>query len=354
MPTIVDPSALTINEEEIKELGQIIIEEEIINSNLSIYHDIVTGVNVDKQILFASSIGDALTIAENCTPTAVPQSTLSEKFWRPRILSFRQETCSDQITQNFKPYFQMKQINPGFYDQISDERWKFAAGIIGNMLWRNLHNLVWFNDLNADTIANGGSLTNGTNVDLYNHFNGLFVQIFSEVTGSNYVEITQNAGVSYAAQRLTPQQAFDYISDVYNAADPRLLMEANFKNASILATTSVCRPYRQYLRENNLGAGFLEATVNGIPQLKFEGIPVIERPDWDTFINLFLNNGTVWEAPNRIVFTTKDNIPVGTLSTGDFEMFDSFYERYRKANVLDVALSLDAKFLQSYKCVAAY
>ena len=354
MPSIVDASALLIEAEELKELGGIIIEEEFVNSDLSNFHDIELGVVTDKQIVFASRIGDALQLAVDCTPAQANQTALSEKFWRPRILSCRFEHCSDNIQAGFKPFYQMKRINPDFYNNISDDRWKFVAGLAGNMLRQNLHNIVWFNDLNADIIANGGSLTNTVNVDLYNHFNGLFVQIFSEVTGSNFVDITQNAALTYAAQRLTPQQAFDYISACYQAADPRLLMDVNLNNASLLATTSVCRPYRQYLRENNLGAGFLEATINGIPQLKFEGIPIIERPDWDDFINANLNDGTRWEAPNRIIFTTKDNIPVGTLSTGDFEMLDSFYDRYRKVNVLDIGLSLDAKFLQSYKCVAAY
>lgn len=221
------------------------------------------------------------------------------------------------------------------------------------MLRETLPVKIWFSDTAADTIANGGILANGTDKTLYNTFDGLFKQVFAEITsGSDYhVDISANDGASYAAQALADDAGLSILEGMRDAADERLLEDPD---AKFYVTRSIADNYRKTIRSRTLGAGFVERTEDGIPMLFFDGIPVEVMYVWDRHIKAIQDNGTVWNLPHRALLTTPGNIPVGTLADEDFEEIDSFYDKTLKSNIMDVALSIDAKFLEDYMAVAAY
>ena len=140
-------------------------------------------------------------------------------------------------------------------------------------------------------------------------------------------------------------------SSSFAAADSRLLQDPS---AMFQVTRSIADNYRSTLRNKTLGAGFRDTLENGVEQLYFEGYKVAIRYDWDREIKALFDNGVKVDKPHRIVFTTPANIPVATASVEDFETLTSFYDQYRKTNVIDVAFSLDTKLLEAYMMVAAY
>ena len=188
---------------------------------------------------------------------------------------------------------------------------------------------------------------------IYNVIDGLFKQIFAEIgTGDeNYIEITENGGISYATQALPQDATLGYLTQAVNAADSRLLDD---QMATFTISRSIADNYRDTWRTKTLGTGFLEVTENGKTKLIFDGYPLKVKSGWDRTIKSVQNNGTKWNLPHRFVFTTKENLPVATLSQDDLSTLDSFYDQYRKANITDVVFSLDTKHLQKYKTVAAY
>jgi len=212
---------------------------------------------------------------------------------------------------------------------------------------------IWFSDKAGEIQDDGGAFADTIDIDLYNVIDGLWKQIFAEINAgdSNFVDITQNENATYALQVLPADSAVDYLGAMYDQADSRLLEQPD---AKFYVTRSIADNYRKTLRTKTLGAGFLEVTENGRPQLYFEGIPVMVRSDWDRDIKRLFDNGTKVDKPHRALLTTPNNIPVATLSTDDFTTLESFYDQYRKSNIIDVAFSLDAKFLESYMAVAAY
>lgn len=353
MASLIDISALTLNTEEAKEIGKLIIEKAFVEGDLSQIHDIETGVMYDTQIPFAGMIEDSLKLSSGCTPNAGTGLVMTEKVWTPKIFDSRWEHCAAELNKLFKLFQKAQRINPDFYDRIDSQEMGVIYALIEQMVKNALPKKVWFSDVDADTIANGGVLKNGTDKTLYNVIDGLFKQIFAEVgTGdSNYVAITENAGVSYAAQALPVDAAVGYLTDVVNAADSRLLQDAT---AKILVTRTIADNYRNTLRTKNLGAGFMEVTENGRPTLYFDGYEVVTMHEWDRIINADFDNGTTKDLPHRIVFTVPANIPVATVSTDDLTTLESFYDQYRKSNIVDVAFSLDAKHLEPYMTVAAY
>lgn len=167
----------------------------------------------------------------------------------------------------------------------------------------------------------------------------------------NRVAISANAGTSYAGQALPEDAALAIFEKMVTAADERLV---SAEDSFILATRSLADNYRATLRNRNLGSGFLEVVEEGRPKLYFDGIEVKVRYDWDRYIKSYQDNGTKWNLPHRAVFTTKSNIPVGTLSEEDLTKLDVFYDKTLKTNIMDTAYTIDAKHLESYMTVAAY
>lgn len=357
MASKIDITALTLNPQEATDAASLILEREFVNGVLSTNHEIFTGILHKEQIPFAGKIADALKKSSGCTPNAGGSVALSEKFWDPEIFDARFEHCAADLNKLFKLFQKEQRINPDYFDKDGAPEMQMIYSLIAQMLRETLPVKVWFSDKAAsvyDATNNPtGTLAPGTDVDLYNVFDGLFKQIMTDVTtgDDNYVAIAKNGGADYASQVLTPQEAFDTLEKMRNAADERLVESGD---AKFYVTRSIADKYRDHLRAKTLGAGFIEVTENGKTQLMFDGIPVEVMYVWDRVIKSVQDNGTKYNLPNRAVLTTPDNIPVGTVSESDLEELDSFYDKKSKANIVDVAFSLDAKHLESYMTVAAY
>ena len=350
MASLIDVSSLTINEQEVKEgLAQAIIEQAFVQGALAEDHEIETGVEYKTQIPFIGEMADSLKASSGCVPNAGGGIALSEKFWDPKAFDSRWEHCAADMNGLFKLFKKAKKMNPDFYDRISSDELGIIYTMIDRMMIDKLPKKVWFSDV-AAAIQPAGAFTTGTDLDLFNVIDGLFKQIFADVAIPR-VTITENAGVSYAAQSLGVDAAYGYFEEMVEKADSRLLDDMN---AVIYCTRSMADNYRKTLRNKTLGAGFIEITEGGKTTLKFDGYEVRVKSEWDRTIKADQDNGTVWNLPHRFVFTTKENIPVATLSSDDLTKLDSFYDQYRKSNVTDVVFTLDAKHLESYRTVAGY
>lgn len=353
MASKIDVSNLTLNTEEVQEVGSVVLEREFINGVLADNHSIETGIEHDKQIVFAGKIVDSLKAATGCAPEEGGSLGFTEKKWSPKKFATRFTHCADDMNNLLKIFKKAKRVNPDFYDQVDSEAMGMVAARVGTMLREVLPKKVWFSDTAAAVHTNGGVFTTGTVLGLWNVIDGLWKQIFAEISSGddNYVAIAKNAGADYNAQKLAADEAYGIFETMVEAMDERLSEDPE---ARIYASSSLCKNYRKTLRNKTLNAGFIEITENGKKVLYFDNYPIVEMFGWDRTIKASQDNGTKHNLPHRAVLTTPENIPVGTLSTEDFEELDSFYDKVGKKNIMDVALSLDAKFLESYMAVAAY
>jgi hypothetical protein len=350
---LVTAESLTLNPREAETMSEVIFNRVYNESDLTEYHDIETGIDVSTQIAFAGRLGLLGKKTSGCTPNEAGGFELTEKFWTPVMEDFRLTHCQTDMPALLKLFRKSKRINPDFYDLVGTEELGVIISAVESSLVENIHRKVWFNDTAAATIANGGVFKNGTDLEYFNSFNGLFKQIYSEigVNDANRVAIDKNTQATYAAQALEEDAALAIFEKMVNAADERLVAS---EDAFILATRSLADNYRATLRNKNLGSGFLEVVEEGRPKLYFDGIEIKVRYDWDRYIKTYQDNGTKWNLPHRAVLTTKSNIPVGTLSEEDLTKLDVFYDRTQKLNIMDAAYTIDAKHLEKYLTVAAY
>lgn len=352
MPAIINAEDLTLNPREVETASEIIFERVYNDSDLSEYHEIETGIDMTTQIVFAKRMGLLGKKSVGCTPNEAGGFDLYEKFWTPVMEDFRLKHCQADMPALLKIFKKASKINPDFFDAVGSEEFGVIIAAIEAAMIENIHRKVWFNDTAAETVTDGGVFKDGTDLGYFNSFDGLFKQIFLDVQSTNgRVTIAKNAGASYAAQALAEKEGYDILAAIVAQADERLIADPD---SFIMVTRSIADNYRAYLRDKNLGSGYLEVVENGRPKLYFDGFEVKVRYDWDRYIKAYQDNGVKWNLPHRAVFTVKENIPIGTLSEEDLKKLDVFYDRTLKTNMMDAAYTIDAKHLEPYLTVAAY
>ena len=158
----------------------------------------------------------------------------------------------------------------------------------------------------------GGNLTTGVDKDYFNILDGLFKQLRAIVALDANVKVTfsGNSQTSKAAQLayLTPERAYTLLSDMWYKADIKLRQRKS--ECRFYVTQSIADKYEQYL----VGKG-IESTysnlVDGVPALKFNGVPVIPMPMWDANIQSYFDLGDTYDTAPRLL-TTKSVIAIGT------------------------------------------
>lgn len=359
MATKIDVSELTLNPEEALLLSELIMEEEFINGPLAEDHEIETGVQWDKRIVFVGKFTDDLLAHTGCTPTEGGVLPSSEKTWEPRQMGARYTHCADDLNILVKFFGKAARMNPDFYDNIDSPAGKLLAARIGIMVRENLPVKIWFSDVNADEFAGGGNFTNGTTLGRFNIITGLWPQIRAEigVGDTNYVQITQNANTK-ATQFVTPLEAYNYFQAMRRAADERLaeVTGSGRARAKFYVTRSLSEPYKEYIQNNTIENGVTSVIVDGQQRLAFDGIEIKTMYVWDRTIRADQDDviGDQFFQPIRGLLTMPENIPIATLNDDDFGEIDAFYDRREKESILDVVFNLDAKFLEDYFAVAAY
>lgn len=360
MAEIFDLDDLTLIPEEATSVSQAVFEEVFEQSTLAEHHEIVTGIHHKTQIPFVGVLGLVGKKIIQCKPDANGNKIpMSEKFWDPELIGDRFEHCAVDVNPLFKLFKKAMKVNPDFFDRLGSEELGVVEMRVAQALKEMLHRLVWFGDKTADTVANAGYLTNGTDIDYFNILNGLWRQIISTdipTTSKYYVAIPQNAGVSYVAQaNLADDFAFELFKSMWSKADSRFkqLIGNGGVKVHMHVTSAIAENWMNFKEDKSL-AFTLEKVEGGGLKNFFRNIEIVTRYDWDATIQAYMDNGTTYHLPNRALMTTPGNIPVGTVSTEDLEKLISNYDAYHQVNFMDFALKLDAKFLQDYLAVAAY
>ena len=357
----INQGAFTFNQEELQDLSQVIHELVYNNEDLRRLHDVQEGVKWNKQIVFAGKIGLMGKAVTGCTPNEIEGVTLTQKTWTPVKEDFRLSHCSTDTDMQNKLVNQMAKMNPDFYDVIQGSQSGIGQFLVAKVLEGFIESLLrkaWFSDTAVDNVANGGVLTDGVDKGYFDTFDGLFKQLFVNIptTSKYYVEAPRNNGATFAAQELQPNDAINTLRAMYKKADTRLKgLKGGVSGAQFYLTQSMWDCYESDLENiQNQGAGNTAMTENGVTTLTFKGYPVLPMPTWDRNIEAYFNNGTVYDKPNRAVFSTAMNLPLATLAASDFGEVDAFYDKTTKKNYIDGIYSIDVKHLENYLTVVAY
>jgi hypothetical protein len=85
--------------------------------------------------------------------------------------------------------------------------------------------------------------------------------------------------------------------------------------------------------------------VNGLEFATWDGIKIVSLPLWDQYIRTYEDNGTSWNDPHRVVYTTVSNLNIGMACTSLFENINTFYDPRSRYNRIEAVDAFDAKIL---------
>lgn len=200
------------------------------------------------------------------------------------------------------------------------------------MMWR----MAWFGDKDAKNIADGGKLTAGVDVTLFNATDGLFKRLFAIGTAasSQVSALAANSETTFAKQKsalLAQGVATDYLDTFLMDADSRItsdpdavvLMTKSFADA---LTYDIKKTYHDIMPWENVFEGFSVANYNGI---KIASVSI-----WDRMIQSYENTGTALNKPHRLVFCNPKQLMVGAPSDSLISDLDAWFDQKERRNYI--------------------
>ena len=207
------------------------------------------------------------------------------------------------------------------------------------MIWR----LAWFGDTAADTIANGGVLTNGTDKTLFTVCDGLWKELFTIGTGdpTKVTAISANSQLTYATQKST-MLAAGYATGIVD----QILIDANgMINANGEAVLMMNKKFADALA-HDIKATYktnlpFERIFDGFYLAEYGGVKIASIATWDYIIDTFENTGTAWNLPYRAVLANPKNLLVGCDANDPVSDLDIWFNKDERQVKVYAAGKLD-------------
>jgi len=354
-------SSLNLNPEEARTSSEMVFESVFENPSLESVHDIKTGVIMDKYIPIIGSYGlVGKASAGDCSRnTELGPIPVSEKQWTPKLVDFRLPHCQAAIPDLLKAWG--KSMNAAkTWEDVDSEMMAFIQDEALKATMKSILRISSFGDTAATTYALGGQIKDAATLPYFTILNGLWKQIFTGVGALTIKRVTIAANQTHT-QVMGTDVALTTMRSMYNQIDAAFFSKTD---KIFEVTKSFYDNYVDTLEAKSVVFS-LDETINGVSPLKYRGVPIVVRYDWDENIAAYLTDDvTVGGAspatvklpflPNRAILTTKSNIPIGTSDTESMSTFDSFYDKKDSMWYLDVAYKLDLKILEEKLIVAAY
>lgn len=327
MAATIDLSKFTFCGDQLRAVNEMTFEDSILKAPaISDYSRVWTGIRAQGEVGFIGEgqpIGEA---SQGCDPTYKAwQIATNVMKWDPKEWGFYIKMCYKDLENTAAVY------SLNFDGDVSNFTDSDYMNIVNEALTTALRKmffrLIWFGDTDAQNVSSG-VITSGVSPTLFTVIDGFWKQINTLITGDQEAQhtatISENAGASYAAQALSPDNVVTYLQNVIMNA-PIGLRLLGPSRTELLVTQSVYDAYTLYLQGKGISDTYRNL-VDGQPSLSYNGYRLVAMPLWDEMINAFENNGTKLNNPHRILFTTKEVLAVGVASTTSFDQFKVFHD----------------------------
>ena len=328
--------------EQIREVNELLFDEILQAPEVTLITTLYPGIVFDKEIGFIGEGGLVGKGRQGCKPT--PQEwkigTRVVK-WEPRPWEILLEECWTNLEATAAVY----SLNTGvdIADFTDTDYFAIIVSVLSDSIKKFIIRLVWFSDMDAANVSDGGIITDGVDVDYLNILDGLWKQLLIQLVSNpaQRVVIAENAGTTYATQALSQNNIIAYLEGLkFNA--PIILRGK--QNSFIACTQSFHDAYAKYLKGLNLESTYVNL-VNGQQALTYDGTPLIPLPIWDEMIVMFENTGAKLNNPHRALFVIKEVLAVGVDGDDSFEKMNTWYEKKDRTVNIELMGKADAKVL---------
>lgn len=333
-------------------LSDIIIEKFAYGvENLSKYHTFVTNLKGNKPLPIVRQPVLAMGCQDGCNmPSDDVRVRKSEKMLSPKQIGYTATQCfSDLVNSNLS--FMYNGLDRGNLTKNEDFM-AFWAELTVEFTMAEILRKAWFDNtsyaggsaLLTPQASSGGAWINPTE-DYFSCIDGLFSQLEAQVGGINHVTIAENAGLTFAAQALPANAAYNYLSQMLAIAPTTVFSDPN---AVFLVTRSMyANLWASATAVTNFTTGAVSAASNISiynNELFFGGIRLVVFDAWDYTIRTFFNDGVRFHNPHRAVLTSISNLIIAA----DVDSLTSVYDEVEYSKDRDVVFqrfrtTLDAK-----------
>ncbi len=326
MASVIDMTKFSFSVEEVRSMSEMMFDELIKGGDIAKFHQMWTGIIMDKEVGFigrASIVGVA---GEGCNPTqqafkiGTRKLTWTPKDWMVFIGQCFKELEGIAAVYELKTGVDISDFTDTHYQSIVLDKFMEA---LNDMIWR----YIWFADMDAANVTGGGVITDGVDTKHFTLLDGFFKQMITQgvINPKQRVTIAENAAASYELQDLTPAKAKEYLGKVYKQASIQL---KGATDKVLYVTRSVYDAYEESMGNNGscCTEGGRDADIKGVSVVQFKGIALQPIDIWDQMIQEYEDTTVKLNNPHRIVFTTKGVLAVGVDSDSSFSEFKNWYD----------------------------
>jgi hypothetical protein len=343
MAAIIDFSNFTFTAEQIRSINELLFDAVLEAPEYTLLCTVYPGIVYDKQIGF---IGDGGLIGkkrQNCDPVYQSWNVNTRALtWTPKAWEIPIVQCFADLEQTMGVYDLKKGSDIPFLEDT--EYGAMIVSLILRGVKKFIMRLLWFNDTAADIVDEGGVITDGTDLSAFNILDGFFKQFLTLIAANpkQRVAITENAGATYAAQALNPNNMPGYLQRLkFNAP---MVLRGQQASSFIVCTQSFYDAWDMYLQGKDLESTYTNL-INGQSTLTYNGIPLIPMPVWDENIAQYENTGTKLNNPHRAILTVKENLAVGVDGEDSFERMGIWTDQKDRKTYISLMGKADAKVL---------
>jgi hypothetical protein len=343
---------------QVQSLAEALFLETYSLSSFKDFHTILTGVKQKQQVLYlgelSEPVGQTRTVSACAMPTGIGTIATSEKVWTPVEWGEKRGFCADEWEAYISQY--ALKIGIDKFDMQDTE----MMDVIVNRISKEIETSHWLKAWFGNTAANvysgspSGELIHAKYIPFFNTFNGLFKQMetycaLDSVKALQKVAIAGNLETTFTAQKawgLTASTVWTDFNKAYEVAVNIDITTPTFVRQMAGNVAYCTRLFYNCLKMNFVGKGLESMFVNlqdGVQGLSVLGVTYVPIDMWDYIIQKYIQNGTKYFDPYRIVLTPKDNIMYGTEDDGSLQDVRTWFNNDENKTYLQFSEKTESK-----------
>lgn len=219
------------------------------------------------------------------------------------------------------------------------------------MIWR----FGWFGDKTAALAgSDGGKLTAGSDVNMFNVCDGLFKRIFTATATKNHTAIAANKETTAAAQVSALRKkgaATTAVDTILMDVDTRIIDDSD---AVLLMTRSLADALTYDIKQTYNLIMPWEKVFDGFDVATYNGVKIARVGIWDRMINAYEKGETTVNLPHRAVFCNPKHLMVGTDADALISDLDIFFDQKERRNYIYATGKIGTALLEEDMIHAAY
>lgn len=221
---------------------------------------------------------------------------------------------------------------------------------IQQMVWR----FGWFGDTEAKTVTDGGKITDGQDIAMFNVCDGLFKRIFAATASKNHTTIAANSETTTAKQMAairTAGVATKLIDTMLMDVDSRIIDDSK---AVLLMTRGLADALTYDVKQTYKNIMPWEKVFDGFDVADYNGVKIARVGIWDRMINAYEKGSAAINLPFRAVFCNPKHLMVGTNADSLISDLDIWFDQKERRNYLYATGKVGTALLEEGLIHAAY